>query len=56
MPYPISDKVLQEILRAFAWEEASMPSENALRELESRFRSNSFITRVPEIVASFAGS
>jgi hypothetical protein len=33
MPHPISDKVLQEILRAFAWEEASLPSEDALREL-----------------------
>jgi hypothetical protein len=33
MPHPISEKVLQEILRAFAWEEASLPSEDALREL-----------------------
>ena len=29
----MSEKVLQEILRAFAWEEASLPSEDALREL-----------------------
>jgi hypothetical protein len=33
MPHPISDKVLQEILRAFAWEEAALPSEDAVREL-----------------------
>jgi hypothetical protein len=33
MPHPISEKVLQEILRAFAWEEASLPSDDALREL-----------------------
>jgi hypothetical protein len=33
MTYPISDKVLQEILRAFAWEDAALPSEDAVREL-----------------------
>ena len=33
MTYPISEKVLQEILRAFAWEGASLPSEDAIREL-----------------------
>ena len=33
MPYPISDKVLQEILRAFAWEDVALPSEDAVREL-----------------------
>jgi len=33
MSHPISEKVLQEILRAFAWEEASLPSEHALGEL-----------------------
>jgi hypothetical protein len=33
MPYPISEKVLQEILRAFAWEDAALPSEDAIREL-----------------------
>ena len=33
MPHPISEKVLQEILRAFAWDEAALPSEDAVREL-----------------------
>jgi hypothetical protein len=33
MPHPISDKVLQEILRAFAWEDVALPSEDAVREL-----------------------
>jgi hypothetical protein len=33
MPHPMSEKVLQEILRAFAWDEAALPSENAVREL-----------------------
>jgi hypothetical protein len=36
MPHPISEKVLQEILRAFAWEEASLPSEDALRRSGGR--------------------
>jgi len=31
MPHPMSEKVLQEILRAFAWDEAALPSENAVR-------------------------
>ncbi len=33
MPHAMSEKVLQEILRAFAWEEAALPSEDAVREL-----------------------
>jgi hypothetical protein len=33
MPHPISEKVLQEILRAFAWDEAALPSKDAVREL-----------------------
>ena len=33
MPHPMSEKVLQEILRAFAWDEAALPSENAVRDL-----------------------
>ena len=33
MSHPMSEKVLREILRAFAWDEASLPSEDAVREL-----------------------
>ena len=33
MPYPISEKVLQEILRAFAWDDAALPSEDAVRKI-----------------------